>query len=77
MQIGGEDRHTPQVAIGGRAAQEGFVVRALLLIDGEDELLLRGVARFDDMPGSGRRIGRQPVGGGDHEGQPTRPEPAL
>ena len=48
-----------------------------LFVDGQHDLLLRGVSGLDDMPRPRRRIRRQPVGCGDHERQPAGPEPAL
>ena len=57
MQVGNEDREAVQVAGRRRPAQEGLVRRALLLIDRQHELLLRGIPRFDDMSGPGLRVG--------------------
>ena len=53
---------------------ETVVVRAVLLVDGEQHLLHRGVAGLDDVAGPRGRVGGKVVGAGDDERQPTGTE---
>ena len=67
-----DDRHAAEVL--GRRQQ--VVVRAVLLVHGQEHLLLRGVARLDDVAGPWPRVRRQPVGHRDDEGEPAGAEAA-
>ena len=71
VQVGDDDRHPAEVVGLGELG----VVRAVLLVDGEQHLLHRGVPRLDDVPGPGRWVGRQVVGAGDDERQATGAQP--
>ena len=59
------------------ASRSSLVVRALLLVDAEDHRLQRGVAGLDHVPRPRGRVGRQPVGQGDHERQAPGAQPPL
>jgi hypothetical protein len=51
------------------------VVWAVLLVDREQHLLHRRVARLDDVAGAGREVCREVVGAGDDEREATGARP--
>jgi hypothetical protein len=71
VQVRDDHRHPRQVVGVGEVS----VVRAVLLVDGEQHLLHRGVARLDDVPGAGLGVRRQVVGAGHDEREPSRAQP--